>query len=612
MSGRLVLGRRAGSERGSVLVLTTIMLTSLLGMTMIVFDLGALRGNVRTDQSVADLAALAAGPGLGANNPTAACQAAANYVSTNAQLASPIDASTFCLPMHTTLCSAGGSGQAAPSVSVGKYLVSIHYPVPDTEIQDPNIVGGARLNDSTQCQRMRVIITSTDSTLFAHMIGTTSLSATRSATVRASAVGPQKTPALWLLDPTGCTSLAVSGGSRVFVGTPTVPGVLTVDSDGSACSSNQHTISSTTSSLLESDPLTGSDTGVIQLYGLPSGATSCPTSGAGQSACNQSEVNGGQIKPQPTPVSARATRARVDDVFNCHSDYPLYHKIALVSTCDPSTTPAYIDKLNTAVGGGPGAPSTGTWTTIGPQAAECSPTASITYPVGNYYVKCSKNTGFTAAGPGVVVTFSGGNVVFDGNVSAASSGTLKFNTANTSAALSSRCTAPTVQIPCIGSSSAKAAIVYIRGDNSTTFATGSGGTIIANNVFVYGGTGSVGISSGTPPIWTAPTEGPFAGLAYWTDMLPATAANATAANSASPAQLANFTITGGGGANLSGVFFTPEASPFKLAGNSSWDAPQHAQFISYQLTVTGGGALTMAPDATNSVKIQTMAGILIR
>ena len=63
-------------ESGAILVLTTLLLTSILAVTALVLDLGALRGNARVDQSVADFAALSAGSQLGRNNPTAACQAA--------------------------------------------------------------------------------------------------------------------------------------------------------------------------------------------------------------------------------------------------------------------------------------------------------------------------------------------------------------------------------------------------------------------------------------------------------------------------------------------------------------------------------------------------------
>ena len=48
---------------------------------------------------------------------------------------------------------------------------------------------------------------------------------------------------------------------------------------------------------------------------------------------------------------------------------------------------------------------------------------------------------------------------------------------------------------------------------------------------------------------------------------------------------------------LTGVFFTPEAQPFKLAGGGNW-GQQQAQFIAYDLTVTGGSLLQMAPKAT--------------
>ena len=68
--------------------------------------------------------------------------------------------------------------------------------------------------------------------------------------------------------------------------------------------------------------------------------------------------------------------------------------------------------------------------------------------------------------------------------------------------------------------------------------------------------------------------------------------------------------TGGSGANLTGVFFAPEAAPFKLAGGGNW-GQQHAQFVAYQLTVTGGGILSIAPDPT-AVSVPWSRGYLIR
>jgi hypothetical protein len=70
-------------------------------------------------------------------------------------------------------------------------------------------------------------------------------------------------------------------------------------------------------------------------------------------------------------------------------------------------------------------------------------------------------------------------------------------------------------------------------------------------------------------------------------------------------------MAGGTGVQLSGVFFTPEAAPFTLSGGGTW-GQQNAQFVSFQVQVSGGGSLTMAPDPQKSVKVPTLAGALIR
>ena len=132
------------------------------------------------------------------------------------------------------------------------------------------------------------------------------------------------------------------------------------------------------------------------------------------------------------------------------------------------------------------------------------------------------------------------------------------------------------------------------GTTPRQFSTSGTGTVELNHVFVYGGTGSVAFS-GNPPIWTAPTEGPFDVLAYWSDM------SATASN----AQRSSFTITGGSGANLTGVFFTPEATPVQAgrrwqlgpaqravhlvsADGHRWRHPQREPHAGLDLPALGG------------------------
>jgi hypothetical protein len=592
------LARDRRSERGAIAVFTALLLTMTLGFAALLVDLGQLRATARNEQLYVDFAALAAGKQLASGNAIGACRDAIIYLNQNdPRITTAINPTTFCSAISNSCNNA--TAQAAPSTTVGDVWVSVHFPVPASEITDSRWGGAGKSDGATQCQRMRVIVKTNDKGMFGKIFGVNNMWTQRSATMRPSE-GTGSPPALWVLDPTGCVPLKVDGGSQVAVGSSTVQGVITVDSDGTTCStgSSQTTVSATGSGtvLKAIGPPSGGTTGKINLAAMLGGQTSCSVP-----ACDPADVSGGRIVPQPGHGDP-ASRSYIDWIYNCKTSYPTFHGIAIndcpYTAANAGTRYPYIDNLKTAVGSS-NVPGTGTWTTIGPGNSACSPTSSVTYPVGNYYVKCTKGNNGFVVNSGVTITFSGGNVVFEDNVTVSNGGTINFNTANTSSALSSSCTPPAVQTPCIGSSSSNAAIVYIRGDTATQFATSGTGTVNANHVFMYGGTGSIAFT-GNPPTWTAPTEGPFAGLAYWTDM-PASASNA---------ERSSFTITGGSGANLTGVFFTPEASPFKLAGGGNW-GQQHAQFISYQLTVTGGGVLTLAPDDL-SVKPPLMNGYLIR
>jgi hypothetical protein len=588
---RRFLRRAHREEAGATLVIATLIFTTMVGFAALLVDLGQLRSTSRSDQLSVDLAALAGGKQMTAGNPNQACQDIVSYMNVNdKRITTAISPSSLCSTI-TNACT-NATAEKSPSTTVGDVTVSVHYPVPAAEIKDANwsIPG---LNDGTQCRRMRVTVATRDASMFARIFGIGSKTTTRSATVRPTNL-PGNPPALWLLDPTGCVPLKVDGGSQVTVGTSTEPGVITLNSDGSTCTGSSSTISATGSGTLVNAiaPPSGAAVGTINLAGLPPGQGICSLP-----ACDPLDVSGGRIAPQPQYGDA-VSRSYIDWVYNCKTGYPTYHGQAVPdcpnTAASGGTAYAYIDNLKTAVG------SSGTpagYTVI--QGGNCSPNASITYPVGNYYVKCTKgNNGYVVNG-GVTVTFSGGNVVFEDNVTVSNGGTLKFNTANTNASLPASCTPPSVSTPCLANSSANAAFVFIRGDATTSFSTSGTGTVVANHTFVYGGTGSVAFS-GAPPTWTAPTEGPFARLAYWTDM-PATATNA---------QRSSFVITGGSGATLTGTFFTPEATPFKLAGGGNW-GQQRAQFISFDLTVTGGGVVNMAPDP-GSVSPPILKGYLIR
>ena len=575
---------RRRDDRGVALILVSLSMVAMLLIAAIVIDLGSLRNSARQDQSIADFAALAAGQKLGLADFDGACEAAINSINTNAVGIPGITASSFCTTMNSTVCSdpISGSSQATPSTTSGKYTVTVHYPVPDTEIADA--VYGAGKKDGTACERMRVIVTTSEPALLGTVAGHAGYSATRSATVKAAQGISKRVPALWLLDPTGCVSLAVSGGSQITVGdttaSPIVPGFVAIDSDGTGCTGSSTTVSATGSgTVVKAIPTTGDTIGQIRLRAMPKSATSCAAST--RHDCAQTDIDNSRLLPQPTP-GGRTTRAPVDWRWNCKTSYPNYHGV-LVPGCDDALatppTPAYLDQLRTAVGT-TGMPSSGTWNRWSTAGYGCNPGGVIAV-TGNWWVDCSS----FSVGNGTSVSF-GGNVVFDGDVGMSNGGTLRLNWGTTAATLPASC----VTTLCVGTAAQTAAFVYVRGSHDISM---TGGSFVANNAMVYVNDGIVSVNS-APPTWLAPTDGPFKGLALWAEK-----------------SSSGFSMAGGAGVNLRGSFFTPEAAPFSLTGGGNW-AQQNAQFISYQLKVSGGGQLAMAPDPNIAITVPPEAGVLIR
>jgi len=590
--------RRAGDERGAVLVLFAALMVAMLGMAAVVVDLGQQRSDRRAAQAVADVAALSGGKSLSAGSPGQACIDAVTYLNTNLRDLSPkITASNFCTQqpgnnVSATSCTvAGGIAQAKPATTVGRYAVTITYPVLDSDIADSHFTGAGK-KDGTACQRMGVTVTVTDPATFGRVLGTSTLRTSRTAVVKMSNNRGDRIPALWLLDPYGCTALAISGGAQLTLGdanaSPPIPGVATIDSDGTACSSNQTTLSSTgNGTYLDAVPLTGNtgdDTGLIALYALPDNATTCTGT-----ACDPADVNGGRVAPQPQPALQRATRGPVDWMYNCKRGsnpltpaYPTYHGITIQDCPSDYTTGPYIDQLTTAVGtsGQPVDASFARW-----QATKsCNVPTGIFVVSGNSWVDCTTLN----LGNGANVTFNG-NVVFDGTVALTNGSSLTFNnSASAPSGLPSACQA-TVSVTCLASSSQNAAFAYFRNGDLTN----NGGALTLNHTFMYQKGGAIKDTAGAAPTWSPPAEGPFAGLSLWSEKSDA------------------YTISGGGGLNLNGVFFTPEANPFKITGGGGVNQ-QHAQFISYHLVISGSGQLILAPDQSRPVMIPPTGGILIR
>src|ERR1044071_899942 len=128
--------------------------------------------------------------------------------------------------------------------------------------------------------------------------------------------------------------------------------------------------------------------------------------------------------------------------------------------------------------------------------------------------------------------------------------------------------------PCLNQSSAKAAFICSRAGSFNL----TGGNINFNHTTLYQEAGYLKMASATPPVWSGATEGPFKGLAMWSEL---------SSN--------KFQINGGTSVSLSGCFFTPEANPMSLAGGGNW-GQLHAQFIAFHIMLSGGANITMTPD----------------
>jgi hypothetical protein len=102
--------------------------------------------------------------------------------------------------------------------------------------------------------------------------------------------------------------------------------------------------------------------------------------------------------------------------------------------------------------------------------------------------------------------------------------------------------------------------------------------------------------------WVAPTDGLFKNLALWSE-------SGSGTNSSGGSTTANFGLAGGGSTTVDGVFFTPCAQ-FGISGG--FTNPQTAQFLTYQLSVSGGSQLIMEPDPQRLLKTEPSTSELIR
>jgi hypothetical protein len=589
MTIRTVLGERCRDERGVIAVVIALFLTVLIGMAALVVDLAVLRQDRAADRQAADFVATAAATALARTGGTAekACQDGWAYFLANV----PDSSASVSAPN----CTAAFAGACDPDVgrtavgTAGSYTVSITIPVTDDDpaLAHPDVVGGpAQASnpdfDGAPCERVGVQITRNRKSTFASVLGSRSVNTNSRSVARVAARYGFDSPInLLLLDPTGCNAFTASGQASIVVHpVEDKPGYITIDSDGKgtgasgarACTNaNSYTIDASGNQNSSITALGNPDSGlagVIRSYAL--------TAGQGVAhAYDPNDVTTNRLTPKPTASSQRTGRAKVDWAYNCLTlglDGLVGPNPAtgINDDCiDAPTKPSYIAQLNTAIG-----PTSTTlpagytlYPRVGVPTDKCSFNSSdapVTLPPGNYWVNCP--SGFSASNS---VTFTSGNIVFQGSVSVGSQGSISINNANSSDST-----------------------VYLRSGGSLI--KGGQGSLALHRTFVYLANGAIDIGAGIGAVtWTAPVSGNFSGLALWSE-----------------SALAHGL---GGQASIScvGVFFMPNADPFTFTGQGTQAALQ-IQLITYRLTVAGQGTLDLVPVPTNRLTFPAWGGTLIR
>lgn len=566
---------RVDSERGAVLLLSAALMVAIIGTAAVVVDLASARNDRSENKLGADAAATAGAHALTEGTGQDACETALAYLQLN--IAEPIGGAS-CGGFPTT-CSAATPSASTIGTTADGTTATIRYPVNDgDEMMGVSVVGdptqGASAQDGDRCFRFGVSIEETRNVFFGGVAGPEERATfVHSVAIARNAGVSSKMINLLVLHETDCASIATNGGGTVIVSAvldgngDLQPGLLASDSNGTTnCGSN---------GVIDVD---GGGT-IVRADGAPGCANELPSGpGAG---CGLIETfvpgltqcefpvcsGGGLIAPNPAPAPFRLTRAQVDYAFNCKLSYPASYGVERCPDAGPSTN--YIDTLSNGIGSS-GRPAgyddyrgAGYKCTYGPAGAP------VIIPPGNWWVDCN-NLSIKRD-----VTFEGGNIVFDGDVSVGSDGLLSINTANPE------------NYPWFAGSpaslqqhSAGAAFIYFR---NGTFSRNAQGSVVLHNTVAYlSPTSALDMGGGGGSMsWTAPTEGPFQNLALWSE---------------SPTAVE---FAGGSSLDLEGVFFAPFATvSYQGSGNQEQIA---AQFIALKLSAGGGGSLNIAPLYNRSI-----------
>jgi hypothetical protein len=614
-------------------------------------------------------------PQVSSSSPYAACKRAWGYISaTVTNTPTPANACGKFDPNYKTAASLSTCRNATTQPVeidddrvVGNRTYRVAWPIPTsggTGFLNPELAPGSvtqsyapGLDGPTTghdwgCDRLGVAMFETASLPLGSAIGVSGTSTQVHSVARFDAMGgaDQQVAALNVLNQTDCNTLVKGGTGAVIVG-PTLlkgsivgPGIIAVESDASRSSG--------------SDNCNGASDAAININGTGAdicangtGLTSCDGNGIIESHAldgnNSSHAyNAGSGIISPTPIAEGGTHgyAPVTSHYGCNITRlpctpPATNYIAnLESAYGGSGTPTlyvssqnpYIEPFGSLFTNPVAGATPGTFTA---RTDLCTVTGVLIVPAGNWYADCGTG-GITVRGTLII---QGGNLVSTGGINVTgtgpSPGCFVMNTAVTSCPTTTDGAGNTVWATSGSGASITTATppthdatIFLR-SGSITY----DGNLAIPQTFVYAmgaGGGSLGGSASLSPLWTAPGAGAsdgdgntelekacgatattmadqdcmdsrFSRTAYWSDY----AAPQTPTSSSN-------TFQGQGNLGWVGVFFTPLAYD-RLTGGAT-GASAAAQFWADKLIISGGGTMTLSPDARFSFLSPTSRIRLIR
>lgn len=652
------LGRRASDDRGAVLILVALLLTALLVIVALVIDLGFVRQNRQVDKSAADFAAAAGirslDNGSGLVQPWKGICAARDYLLANNPSFAPLahvdtagnPISDPCTSPPATICTTADTwGTYIGLADGGKVRITIKngYQLPDPAFPESGTAYAGDVGDNP-CDNLAVIVEQREEPFFGGVAGASGYDTTiRSVARLVQDDEGVVTAALLILEREECGALMLEGnsGARIIVASSSGdPGVIHVDSLGRVCDggkviqvngtpSNGPPVVAQRSSLPVGEELPGQ----ISLVALTSASGAVP---------------GNASSPVPTHVCVQL------DADDCGTAAP-FGEGALEPRNLVGRGVVDVRYRSHAIDLRDEADARFAWTTdqdaldAGFTPIDCGTTTS-TFADQRIWLKGCPGGVFDGRGK----TFAGSvdEVVIDGRIVVDGEGqTLRFDDIEKLYVKGvASATGPAIEFTgknnnilindgaltdadadgsvCDGRpTSARTKLVL---NNGSIVAQGGSGKVLrmcGTTVFMMdrNGTCPIPTSDGWAPYentcqggirvagqnsleWTAPnfTNGDpvpyfseFEDLAFWSE-----------SHTPSFGEDAAMNIEGTGTVFLSGIFFSPNAEPFRVAGGGGYDI-EDAQFITRKLTVAGNGTLVMKPQPNNAVRIPVLGGFTL-